>query len=208
MENISVHYEKGAREFAEALIGRAFTDEELAAAVGALDGSRLSVSIRKGVEIAVDVKHEKVIEQIRWLRRDRNAELYIWNFRLERARGYPGVGLESLVRQVQGARKMGFKRIECYAAGDPKSSDTGYHRWALYGFDAPLTQSEQFELWSLHFPGVRNLNELILLEGGDWWKEHGTERQMTFVLNENSSMIRVPKRYLLRKHPNLLKELI
>jgi hypothetical protein len=43
VKNIEVHYEKGAAELAEQLSGRAVSDEELAAAIGALGGSEVTI---------------------------------------------------------------------------------------------------------------------------------------------------------------------
>lgn len=104
MPNFQLNYEPGAAEFAARLIGRSFSDEELAMAVGALDGSKLRVRIRKGAELAVEVENRKVLEQTRFLRRDVDGDLCVWNFRLEKAPSSYGVGLESLLRQVKGAR--------------------------------------------------------------------------------------------------------
>ncbi|MGH9837669.1 MAG: hypothetical protein ACREEM_02670 [Blastocatellia bacterium] len=209
MENISIHFEAGAREFAERLIGRTFSDAELAAAVGALDGSRLHVSIRKDTELAVEVKNEKVIEQIRWLRRDQAGDLYIWNFRLEKAPGFYSIGLASFLRQIKAARALGFHRIECYAAGHINDLRyNGYFHWARYGYDAPLTVEEQSSLSDdPRLAGARTVNELILRGGLEWWRLKGLERKMVFVLDEKSSMMSVLKLYLEQHHPDLLEEL-
>ena len=210
MEKIQVHYEDGALEFARQLIGRHFLDEELAAAVGALDGSSLNVRIRKGAELAVEVKNEKILEQIRFIRRDESGSLSVWNFRFEKARGFYGVGLESLLRQIKGARGLEVSRIECYAAGNfADTRYSGYYRWACYGFDAPLTEDEKNVLWqSPQFNGVVCLNDLMLRDGVDWWKEHGTERKMIFVLDESSSMMATLRKYVSEKHPELIEELL
>jgi len=210
MKNIQVNYEEGAAEFAEWLFGRAVSNEELAAAVGALDDSQLNVRIRKGVELAIEIENVKVVEQVRFIRRDPRGELMIWNFRFEKARGHHGVGLESLLRQIKGARSLGIRRLECWAAGDPKDTRyTGYYRWASYGFDAPLNRDEQEVLsQDPQYAGVASLNELMMRGGREWWRKYGSERKMIFVLNENSSMMAVLRNYLSEKRPDLLKELI
>lgn len=209
MERIEVHYETGAAEFARELVGRDFSDEELALAVGALDGSKLQVRIRKGVELAIEVENERVLEQTRFLRRDADGDLCIWNFRLEKAPGVYGVGLESLLRQIRGARALEVRRIECWAAGNPKDTRyTGYFRWAVYGFDAPLTQSEKEVLWQdPRFAEVVSLNDLVLRGGKDWWRRRGSERKMVFVPDEQSNMMVVLRAYLAENHPHLLGEL-
>jgi hypothetical protein len=178
-------------------------------AVGALDGSKLRVRIRKGAELAIEVENQKVLEQTLFIRRDANGDLCIWNFRLEKATGVYGVGLESLLRQIRGARALGVRRIECWAAGNPKDTRyTGYFRWAAYGFDAPLTHDEKDVLWQdPQFAGVVSLNDLMLHGGRDWWRRRGSERKMVFVPDEQNSMMFVLRAYLSEKHPHLLKEL-
>jgi hypothetical protein len=210
VKDIEVNYEKGAAEFAEQLIGRAVSDEELAAAVGALDGSTIEVrTARKGRELLVEVKHPNVLEQIRYIRRDASGTLYIWNFRLEKAPGVYGVGLESPVRQIKAARALGVQRIECYAAGHINDSRyNGYFRWALYGYDAPLYGEEQASLaLDPRYAGARTVNELILRGGREWWRLKGSERKMVFVLDEKSSMMNVLRQHLEQHRPDLLEEL-
>ena len=159
--------------------------------------------------MSVEVTHPKVAEQVRFIRRDAQGELCIWNFRFEKARGFYNVGLESLVRQVKGARALGVKRLECWAAGNPKDTRySGYYQWARYGYDAPLTLREKMQI--ARFPqlaGAQTLNELMLQGGNQWWKENGTERQMTFELGQDSSMMKTLRHYLMQKHPELLPEL-
>jgi hypothetical protein len=113
VQNITGNYAAGAADLARDLFGRAVADEELAAAVGALDGAALNVSVRK------------------------SRELYIWNHHFEKRHDAPpGVGLRSFKTQVEGARRLGVKRIELWAAGDPRdTSYNGYYTWARFGFN-------------------------------------------------------------------------
>ena len=115
---IEVNYKIGVWELARQLFGRDVPDEDLAAAVGALEGSRLDVSVRmKGRELHVEVFHPQVKEQRRGFRRDPKGELFIWNHRLEKIVGTPGgFGLQVFRLQLVGARKLGVKRIELWAA--------------------------------------------------------------------------------------------
>lgn len=209
MKNIQVIYEKGAEAFAVGLFGRAVSAEELAAAVGALDGSLLKVRVRKGSELAVEVEHVGVSEQTRFIRRDAAGELSIWNFRFEKAPGSYGVGLASLLRQLKGARALGIKQLECYAAGNINDNRyNGYFRWAQYGFDAPLDDRERAAArQDPRYTGVTTVNEVFLRGGREWWRTQGSERKMVFVLAEGSSMMQVLRQYLEQHHPELLSEL-
>jgi hypothetical protein len=165
VQNITVNYAAGAADLALDLFGRAVADEELAAAAGALDGAALNVSVRKGRELFVEITHPLIVRQERGFRRDANGELYIWNHHFEKRHDAPpGVGLLSFRTQVGGARRLGVRRIELWAAGDRNDrSYNGYYTWARFGFDAPLTQEEKRRLSILpQFAGAQTVNDLIL----------------------------------------------
>lgn len=55
-EKVTVHYAEGTRELAQQLVGRDFTDEELAAATGALDGAIVKVRISRS-EVLAEIEH-------------------------------------------------------------------------------------------------------------------------------------------------------
>lgn len=200
MQNITVNYAAGAADLALDLFSRAVADEELAAAVGALDGAALSGSVRKGRELFVEIAHPLIVRQERGFRRDANGELYIWNHYFEKRHDAPpGVGLRSFKTQVEGARQLGVKRIELWAAGDYNDrSYNGYYTWARFGFDAPLTTADRI-LLPAELAGASTVNEIIDLGGNGWWKRHGSARKMVFHLAENSSMMRVFRNYLNKK---------
>ena len=78
MASINVNYQAGAAQFARQLIGRSFSDEELAHLAGALDGATVNVTVRqkKGwLYLAVDdpARFDAYETSIR---RDGNGELY------------------------------------------------------------------------------------------------------------------------------------
>jgi hypothetical protein len=204
---ITVKYAAGAADLARDLFGRAVADEELAASVGAIDGATLTVRVRKGGELFVEIAHPLIVRQERGFRRDANGELYIWNYHFEKRHDAPpGVGLLSFRTQVKGARRLGVQRIELWAAGDFKDrSYNGYYTWARFGFDAPLTQEEKRRLSALsQFVGAQTVNDLMKCGGRQWWRDNGSARKMRFDLNEDSSMMRVFNDYLEDK--GLLKE--
>jgi hypothetical protein len=200
VRNITVNYAAGAADLALDLFGRAVADEELAAAAGALDGAALNVSVRKGRELFVEITHPLIVRQERGFRRDANGDLYIWNHYFEKRHDAPpGVGLRSFKTQVEGAQRLGVKRIELWAAGDHNDrSYNGYYTWARFGFDAPLSAADLIFLPD-ELAGASTVNEIIDLGESGWWKQHGSARRMVFRLAENSSMMRVFRNYLSKK---------
>ena len=53
----TLNYQPGALELAVELFGRAVSDEELAAAAGALDGATLHVRVKQVAELFIEVEH-------------------------------------------------------------------------------------------------------------------------------------------------------
>jgi hypothetical protein len=203
-----VNYVADARAFARELIGRDFTDEELAHAVGALDGAVLEVRKKKGAdELRIDLQHPFMQEQERWLRRDAQGDLLIFNYRFYKKPAAPkGVSVDSLLRQVVGAQALGAKRLETFGAGDfttagQPNGEIGYWHWAKCGFDAPLSQYYQgLAAAERGLEDVKTLNEVIDRPGGaDWWYRVGAALTMKFDLAFDSSMMRIFRDYVRRK---------
>jgi hypothetical protein len=198
---MNVNYTAEARVLAVQLFGRFVSDDELAAAVGVLDGAALHVRV-KGDQLLVTINHPWIVKQERSFRRDRQGVLCIYNVHFEKRRDAPaGVGLESFRRQVAGARHLGVQRIELWAAGYAKDKDyNGYYTWARFGFDAPLNEKERRELYD--WPGLSGaltLNDVVERGGLKWWRRSGTERTMCFELHRESRMSRIFRAYLLSK---------
>jgi len=197
MKNIKVNYEKGAAEFAEQLIGRAVSDEELAAAVGALGEAEVTIRPYLDGGLLADIKHPEIELQQRRIFRNAQGELEVNNLYFEKKSGARrGVGIESFLAQVNGATSLGVKRINTFAAGRNKPHALiGYYVWARFGFDAPLDEADLRRL-PRKYAQARTLNDLMLLGGHKWWKRHGTERNMSFDLRPDSSSMRVLTAYL------------
>ncbi|NOT59452.1 MAG: hypothetical protein HOP19_04415 [Acidobacteria bacterium] len=199
---VTVNYQPGAASLAGQLCGRPITDEELANAVGALDGATLHVRAKQLTELLVEVEHPWIESHEVGLRRALNGERYVWLYHLDKRYDAPsGVGLQVIVTMVKGARHLGFQGIELFALGNAKDKRySGYLVWALYGFDAVLFTEERRLLWLLsHFRGVRTVNELLARGGRDWWQRNGDERKMIFELSPKSSMIQTLNNYLASK---------
>ncbi len=201
-------YSEDARALAEQFFGRNFADQELACAVGALDGTKVIVRKKKGVdELRIEIQHPQIQDQQRWVRRDQQGVLIIFNYRFYKKRGAPaGLALTSLLRQIEGARALGVKRLETFAAGNFLSAqeaggEIGYFLWAKLGFDALLPETyQQLAASTPALIGVTTLNEVMDRPGGEeWWHSVGAGMKMVFELSPHSSMMAVLRQYLRRK---------
>jgi hypothetical protein len=109
-----------------------------------------------------------------------------------------GIGAAVFARQVEGLRRLGVGRIEAEIAGRPGSPYDGYYRWALMGYDAPLTAEERGRLPPL-LAGARTLHELVTAGGGAgrrWWRQHGSGREAVFDLSPGSPHSAILQAYL------------
>jgi hypothetical protein len=173
VKDITVIYKRGAVGLARQLFGRRPADEDLARLAGALDGATVIVSAKK---------------KKNWL--------YVCAAPGQSGQGY---GVRAFLRQVNGARRLGLKHFELFAAGHSGSADEfGYYVWARYGFDARLRDEEQATL-PMSLKGVTNLNQLILSGGQAWWRRFGNARSMSFDLADDSEMMKVFRSYLKEK---------
>jgi len=199
MEKIQVHYEEGALEFAWQLFGQIFNDEDLAYLAGALDGATVNVNVSRQKNwlylSVVDPSRFEVYETS--IRYDAKGELYGYIHEVRTAIGQRGKGLgaRAFLRQVNGAKALGLKRFELWAAGYLfDGSRNGYYTWARFGFDATLT-SEQKNLLVASLIGSETVNQVIANGGKDWWKRYGSDVGMIFDLNDESAMMRTFKQY-------------
>jgi hypothetical protein len=202
VQAVTINYKTGAVKLAHQLLGRRLADEDLARLAGALDGARVNVSAKKKgwLYLAVgDPARFEVYETS--VRRDLRGDLYAYIHEVRTAVGRrgQGLGLEAFRRQVAGARALGVKRFELFAAGDPADiSDNGYYTWARFGFDAPLYERERIILPPELSQAV-NVNDLMQLGGHRWWFENGGFRSMVFDLSDGSAMMNVFRDYLKEK---------
>lgn len=203
-KNITVIYATGARELARQLIGREFADEELAAAVGALDSAVVKVRISRS-ELLAEVEHPRIKLQKRRVRRDAAGRLYIYNEKFIKASGAPALtGLQSFATQVAGAKALGATRFETFAQGYFNDTEyNGYLVWALFGYDAPLTARDK-RLLPLELADAQTVNDVIERGGREWWRLHGDARLMRFGLADDSRMMKILRARL--KEKGLLKE--
>jgi hypothetical protein len=199
VQAVTINYKTGAVKLARQLLGRRPADEELARLAGALDGARVNVTAKKKkswLYLAVDDPARFEVYETS-VRRDARGDLYAYIHEVRTAVGRrgQGLGLQAFRRQVAGARALGVKRFELWAAGNIRdTANNGYYTWARFGFDAPLGNERVF--LPAQLSAARTINDVILGGGHEWWKQHGSERTMIFDLNDSSSMMQVLRAYL------------
>jgi hypothetical protein len=186
------------------LFGRVIPDDQLAAAVGALDGATVAVQINSDGRVVAAVTHPHIHKQIRLLSRDVQGHLFLTNDLFRVSQTAPaGTGLRSFARQVAGARALGIHRIETYAVGDKDNPRwNGYYTLPRFGYNAALYDYEQRALRrdpQFQRLKIQDLNELFQAGGMEWWKEYGSGRSMVFTLDGRSRSVQILLRYLWSK---------
>jgi hypothetical protein len=105
-----------------------------------------------------------------------------------------GLGLRIFQRQFHYARLLGIRRIETVAGR--QADENGYYTWPRFGFDGPLPRRLRQELP----PGLEHVQTVLDLmeshQGRLWWKEHGTNIDVTFDLIAGSRSCRIFEEYL------------
>jgi hypothetical protein len=116
-----------------------------------------------------------------------------------------GTGLRVFWQITSKAKELGIDQIQTYALGNYNAMrsgrDTGYYAWPRYGFDGPLQQWERDVLKKqTKLPdSARNaitIQDLMQTpEGREWWKLHGSDREMEFDTRPGSRSQQVLARY-------------
>jgi hypothetical protein len=202
VKDVTVNYEDGVLELMLRLFGQLPNDEELAGLAGALPGAEVNVAIRrqKGWLYLTlsDARFERYETSIR---KDIDGSLFAYIHHAYAAAGQRGQGngVRAFLCQVNAARRLGVRRIELFAAGNPGSGEeNGYYVWARFGFDAPLREIERRAL-PANLSGAITLNQVIQRGGHEWWKAVGNARSMVFDLQAESEMMKTFKMYLSEK---------
>lgn len=203
VQNINLRYKGRAAERVTELFGRVVSDDQLAAALGALDGATVEVGMNAEGEIVASLLHPQIHSQIRTISQAPDGKIFIHNDLFRVSKTAPkGTGLRSFSRQVAGARALGVDRIETMAAGEAEMTAwNGYYTWARFGYNAPLSE---FEIQQLNrvpqYRGVRDLNALMQRPGGaEVWRRNGSGREMVFLLDGRRGAVRILLKYLREK---------
>jgi hypothetical protein len=198
-KDISLKATASTRKHLEAFFGAAVPDNKLASLVGALDGSIIEIA-PLGEGFISRARHQYLIEQIR-IGGGGEAGLFLTNEFFQLTGDAPeGTGLISFIRQVTAARDLGFTFIRTYAEGSVSDPDgfIGYYVWARFGFNAPLEEHE-IENLPPELGKCRDLNDLMMRGGQEWWRQNGSGRDMIFLLSDGELSLTVLGNYLADK---------
>ena len=196
-KNILLNATPPTRKHLENFFGKTIPDNKLAALVGALDESVIEITPIGDGFISV-AKHQFLLEQIRVGGSHEELGLFITNESFVLAGDAPeGTGLISFIRQVTAAKEMGFSFIRTHGAGsfDDPDGFIGYYVWARFGFNAPLSEEEVAQL-PAEYADCRDLNELMLNGGHEWWEQNGSSRDMIFMLSDEELSLTVLRNYM------------
>ncbi len=194
---IKVDYERGTKTLIKNILGnKKFSDDEIGALVGALDGATVKVS-KYFDNVSFVVSHPLIDYQERTLGLDINSRPYFYNDYFKTLPTAPkGTGLRSFATQAYSAKKYGVEYISTLAAGYYGHPEyNGYYTWARMGYNAKLTDADRNKL-PKKYEKVQDLNELMEKGGADAWKKYGTERKMLFDLSDDSKSFEVLENYL------------
>lgn len=209
---VTIHEPGAVDRIAVQLFGRRLSPSDWADAVGAVARSHVRVTAAPTAShigsdgIGVLVAHPLFAEDMeRLVYRAADGAVVCRNerFVLQPWARRRGIGATVFARQVEELRRLGVDRIEAEIAGQAGSPYNGYYRWALMGFDAPLTPIEQARL-PPDLAGARTLHELLTAPSGNgvaWWKRHGSGRESTFDLAAGSLHSAILEAYISDRRP-------
>lgn len=192
-----------ARAAASQLLGREATDQDFVDLSGFPGGGTVKVTgnAKAGILIMATTK-DGGLSMKRHLFRDSGGQLVMKNefFRItERLQG-KGLGAQILKNQTDALRGAGVSRIETFAAGKKgDKSFNGYYTWPRLGYNATIPLSTRLKM-PLRFQTALTLQGLLDKPGGaQWWKENGSDMDMSFDLTPGSRSQKVLDSYLAAK---------
>lgn len=185
--NISVMGQAAAAKFP----GMELDREVIPLLVGALDGSRIYAKQKAG-SLHFEARHALYDRPVTWqVSKDgilHGIDLYLL------PDAPKGLGTRMMATSIFTAQAIGLKEIQIMAAGKP---DNGYYTWPRLGFDAPLTEADLRQLERDGFKKVKVVLDVMQTpKGRDWWRAHGTRREMTFPLDALGRSVQTLTQYL------------
>lgn len=186
-KNISVSGQAVAANFP----GMELDREVIPLLAGALDGSRILAKQKAG-SLYLEARHELYDRPVTW-QVDKDGVLH--GIELYLSPDAPkGLGTRMMATSIFTAQTLGLKEIQIMAAGKP---DNGYYTWPRLGFDAPLTEADLRQLERDGFKDVKAVLDVMQTsKGRDWWRAHGTRREMIFTLDAAGRSMQTLTKYL------------
>lgn len=201
-----------------AIFGRALTNEEYRALVGAPHDANLEVTadhesktlqIHMDGEIAVAGRDEPIsYEAERAVYKDGRA-IVLENQSFIMSASGTGHGSEIFASEVHNASQMGVRRIETFGARVKdeygQNAMNGYYTWPRLGYDAEIPSSYRARLPE-SLQGATKFSDLMkTAEGRDWWKANGEGQSYEFDLRKGSLSHRVLDAYMSAKAREAVK---
>ncbi len=204
-----VIYDNSSKDLLREFFGRDLTEIELANLVGAIDDTIILVEGR-GDKIFAQVKHPKLKIHDVFIARNSKNQVFVRIDEIEFQAVHRGQkeGVKILLRQINQAQKLNIFYIEAETDGNPKTFHrrNGYYVWARFGFDTPISPQKkvllpdhlkfikEFGTWR----ETRTLNDLMSLDGHQWWRENGEECLTFFDLSDSSNSLKIFEKYVLK----------
>ncbi|OGT21500.1 MAG: hypothetical protein A2342_09505 [Gallionellales bacterium RIFOXYB12_FULL_54_9] len=166
--------------------------------LGALDGSRIRVNMRKN-RIDFEARHELYDRPITYML-DKDGVLHAVEFYLS-PDAPEGIGTRMMGSTLLTSSELGIKEVQLNAAGRP---DNGYYTWARLGFDGELPEKIRQAAERSGFHGVGTVQDIFTQDGGrEWWLENGVGMKMKFDLDPDSVSMKSFSNYLVEKEIRL-----
>ena len=209
--NASVNFvDEDAKQVLLQLLGRKqISDQSVATLIGAIDGAAVRVET-DGMAVRFAVKHPWIRTQVRYLARDPDGDLFIYNSEFFKTNtAPPGLGKVSFARQAFQASELGVKYIRTMAAGDHSTATrdhdrmNGYYTWPRFGYNAAFNDFAR-QLFESKLTQKRKIYDVLDLmkteDGRDVWYHYGEGGYMIFVLDGRSKSMRALKRYIIESN--------
>lgn len=212
-------------EVAQAMFGHTLSNDELAALVGAPDGSFVNIEAAGGFDtLSISLAAPDWNAETPWNAPQpsysaireltlSNGELVMHNetfFIHNQDLQGQGLGAQVFSDEVQTLSKLGVDRIDTYAAGTgaQPGGANGYYTWPRFGYVGELPDESLQALQSAVASGdvpsswaqYTTVQELMQTpEGRAWWKTNGSDIQVSFDLHPDSLSMRLLNAYLREK---------
>lgn len=183
------------------------SQSELAQLSGAIDGSLLSV-LQSGADyLNIFIENSDIYQSMVRTLMIENNQLILKNetqILKDNARG-KGIAVFALREQIRAAKRLNISKIKTFAVGDASHEYyNGYYTWARFGFNADIPPQLRKKL-PKHLTSATDIADLMSTkEGRAWWKNNGSDINLTFDLSDNSKSIKIFQQYLLEKFGSVL----
>ena len=172
------------------VLGRAYADKELARMVGAAPGATVRMKVTEtakyGHTVTMHTAHPGYESQRVFRRNPETGNLEVVNEFMVSNPGHADTAMTSFATQVDQLSTMGVDRILATGKkGTPKRD--GSYVLPKMGFDGPIPRGLLRVKLPPSLSSAEKVSDLMKTEEGrKWWREHGTDVDLTFDLSSSS----------------------